>query len=531
MNFSDFDPGRVLNGGITKLSRQELCEFVSRLCRRVVSEVGTRGRRGGIYPSNISVGEDGAIGLGPAGVSPWEGEELLFVAPELYWNGQCSAASDVYSVGLLLYYAVSGGRLPLEEECKDAQLRRMGGDDLSAPKNSGRRLGEIIGKCLRFKAADRYQTLEELRVVLDSCVKNLYLSGAPSAEVIFKKNDDDLTEVERMMVGIIEKGETEESPEAAAPAEADAAPPEPEEGVRLYAPDKVKTEARAVRAAPPEAVARQIKNGDRPAAPKLRDDKEPLRPVVPERAAPAVQRGRNAERERKIAEEVKKRRRRPLAVILVLCALLVVIAIVFNAMLKDFQQASQIPDNTISGMEADPYAGTPVPESGSDGAQEGGEADGLVGLDDPNAEPATDDGQTPDVPQGHSYELFVEDVSWTEARNQCIAKGGHLVVISDKAELEEIVALAEGRGVDKLWIGCHRIDGQLIWEADEEGYFEWAKGEPSYVDVNDDVAEDYIMLWNHNGWVYNDNRNDPIKDYPGMYAGTVGYICEYGDGE
>ena len=48
------------------------------------------------------------------------------------------------------------------------------------------------------------------------------------------------------------------------------------------------------------------------------------------------------------------------------------------------------------------------------------------------------------------------------------------------------------------------------------------------MDINDQVAEDYIMLWDNNGWGYNDNRNDPIADYPEWYSGTVGFICEYG---
>ena len=49
------------------------------------------------------------------------------------------------------------------------------------------------------------------------------------------------------------------------------------------------------------------------------------------------------------------------------------------------------------------------------------------------------------------------------------------------------------------------------------------------MDVNDQVAEDYVMLWNNNGWGYNDNRNDPIADYPQWYSGTVGFVCEYGE--
>ena len=107
-----FDPERALGLKVTKMDRQELCEFVSALCRKVVAEVGSRGRRGGIYPSNISVDDNGVIAIGPAGKSPWEGEELKFIAPELYWNGQLAAASDVYSDGMLMYYAGNGGELP-----------------------------------------------------------------------------------------------------------------------------------------------------------------------------------------------------------------------------------------------------------------------------------------------------------------------------------------------------------------------------------------------------------------------------------
>ena len=38
-------------------------------------------------------------------------------------------------------------------------------------------------------------------------MKNLYLGGVPSTEAIFRKNAKDLNEIERMMVGIIERDE------------------------------------------------------------------------------------------------------------------------------------------------------------------------------------------------------------------------------------------------------------------------------------------------------------------------------------
>jgi hypothetical protein len=56
-----FDPEKVLGTRLTTMDKQELCEFISALCRKVVLEVGVTGRRGGIYPENISVNENGTI--------------------------------------------------------------------------------------------------------------------------------------------------------------------------------------------------------------------------------------------------------------------------------------------------------------------------------------------------------------------------------------------------------------------------------------------------------------------------------------
>ena len=117
-------------------------------------------------------------------------------------------------------------------------------------------------------------------------------------------------------------------------------------------------------------------------------------------------------------------------------------------------------------------------------------------------------------------------MSWTQAQRKCADLGGHLVVINDEEELQEVIRLAEEAGISRVWIGCHRVNGEEIWETGE-GIYRWAPGEPTYVDTNDRVAEDYVMLWDHNGWAYNDNRDDPCADYPEFYSGTMGYICEF----
>lgn len=528
MALTRFDPARVLGSKITGMSQQGLCEFASKLCGRIEAEVGSKSYRGGIFPENISVDEDGNIGIGPASAGNWAGQELEFLAPELYWRGNPTAASDVYSVGMVMYYALNGGKLPYDGECEDAQLRRMGGEDFKAPKGTGRRLKDIVEKAVKFKAQERYQSLGEMQAAIDSCIKNLYLSGETSAEAIFNKSDDDLSELERMMVGIIEKSDE-------APAEEQDGE-EPAEEVKVYAPSTpiadAKAAARARASDPAQVIARRFKEQGSPAVPKLREEKNPeLAPIVPSRQpvkTPPVQYTRNMEREKKIAEDVKKRRRRPLAVILVLCAALIVVAIIFNAMLKDFRQARANSSPSPAVTDADPFAGTMDPANTTDPNDPYGYFS-EDGEEDENAPAVSATPEPSETPREHGYELVIEDVSWTEAAEKCKEMGGHLVTINTQDEFDTVVKMAEEAGVPRIWIGCHRVDGELVWENDETGIEVWAKGEPSYVDINDQVAEDYIMLWDNNGWGYNDNRNDPIADYPEWYSGTVGFICEYGD--
>jgi len=528
-----FVPEKALGKKLAEMDKQELCAFISDLCRTVVAEVGSRGRRGGIYPENICIGDQGEIAIGPAGKGPWQGQELDFIAPEQYWNGQLSAASDVYSVGLLMYYAVNGGKLPLEGECKDPQLRRMGGGNPLAPKSAGRRLGAIIEKCLRFKPAERYQTLEEVRVVVDSCLKKLYLGGVPSSEAIFKKSDDDLNDVERMMVGIIEKDEDAAIEKADFPTE------EPEDGVKVYKPAPKAAQKEVISNKQADMLAKKMKDTSSPAVPKLGDSSsEVLRPVTisqnAARTSPAVQYKLKTERERKIAEEVKKRRRRPLAVILVLCAVLVMVAIIMNAMLKDYERERKTPDpmlQTTATVTAtdDPYASLPTstPEQ--------------IHLEDfnsttPGPSVTMDIGILPEpeiVTPEHGYQVIKDNVSWTKAQAACTRLGGHLVIINDEEEFNEVTRLADAQGLIYVWIGAHRVGGVEKWEDGRDltdGYVKWARGEPTYIDRNDQVAEDYIMLWKNNGeWVYNDNRDDPYADYPKMFEGIIGYVCEFND--
>ena len=155
MKLIAFDPERALGEQLLEMNRDELCAFVGKLCLTIQAEVGARKYRGGLFPENISRDDEGSLGIGPGKLEKWKGQELEFIAPELYWDGTATPASDVYSLGLILWYGISGGKLPFEGDSPNAQLTRVSGKAIPAPENAGQRLGEVIAKACAFKPEDR----------------------------------------------------------------------------------------------------------------------------------------------------------------------------------------------------------------------------------------------------------------------------------------------------------------------------------------------------------------------------------------
>ena len=101
-----------------------------------------------------------------------------------------------------------------------------------------------------------------------------------------------------------------------------------------------------------------------------------------------------------------------------------------------------------------------------------------------------------------------------------------------KVKKPDLAAAIGKAGLARAWIGGRRVDGLYTWETDEYiSYYPWDQGEPSEKDAYDGAPEDFIMLWNHNGWCYNDSRQNPAGDFPEYYSGSIGFVVEYGVGE
>ena len=138
----------------------------------------------------------------------------------------------------------------------------------------------------------------------------------------------------------------------------------------------------------------------------------------------------------------------------------------------------------------------------------------------------------------HSYEVFIEDVSWYEARERAEAMGGYLACISSRDEEKEVISALKEAGLDYAWIGgrVYSVDGEaeLEWVSGEDvTYTNWGSGQPSLED-DDGTIEDCLMLWrigNPKKWSWNDQRSELADNsnetIAKMYQGKIGYVVEY----
>jgi len=121
---------------------------------------------------------------------------------------------------------------------------------------------------------------------------------------------------------------------------------------------------------------------------------------------------------------------------------------------------------------------------------------------------------------GHYYGLSVATKTWTDAKADCEANGGHLVTIADEAEQKIVQDLFSYDTSTTAWIGAtdEVTEGEWTWCTGEEfTYANWNSGEPN--DGNDGVdgnKENYAGI-------YIDNFK--WNDFPDTQ--NIKYICEW----
>ncbi|XP_070578072.1 C-type lectin BfL-2-like [Ptychodera flava] len=135
-----------------------------------------------------------------------------------------------------------------------------------------------------------------------------------------------------------------------------------------------------------------------------------------------------------------------------------------------------------------------------------------------------------------SYKLFLNPLSWEEARQACEDDGGMLAIIRDQtvhqfikdyiteAKLKSSIA-QNGKG---LWIGLNDkeeegryvwVDGEVLDSDDPDTYAPWADGEPNNNEKKDSNGQDCVQLWKSRDFAFDDAYCENVVD--------KGYICQY----
>lgn len=153
-----------------------------------------------IKDENIFISKDGLYKLGDFGIA----KELsgtgraasmrgtpLYMAPEVYRGEKYDAAVDIYSLGIVLYKLLNGGRMPFmpsypqqvkSKDCEDALERRIAGEQLPPPAYAGEELGAIVLKACSHKPENRYASAAEMKQALERVLVSM--GAAERAELV-----------------------------------------------------------------------------------------------------------------------------------------------------------------------------------------------------------------------------------------------------------------------------------------------------------------------------------------------------------
>ena len=158
-----------------------------------------------IKPGNILENDTGSYKLGDFGVAK-KVESISrglstkgtpnYMAPEIYkgvlrdTDIETAAKSDIYSLGLVLYWICNGSRLPFvpakqivtESERTDAFFRRVNGEQLPALHTVSDGLQSVIMRACAYKAEDRFESALDMKNALQALV-----DGEPSGKKPKKK--------------------------------------------------------------------------------------------------------------------------------------------------------------------------------------------------------------------------------------------------------------------------------------------------------------------------------------------------------
>lgn len=471
MSELNFDAKKSISMFMSKYNRTTALELGIALCTALLETEF----HGAVCPSAI-VFENGEIALDKpldGEITSLSPEALEFSAPELFWRDEREPYADIYSIGVVLYCAMSGGIRPFQPSEGEFELadraealrRRMKGEALPKLENAGKKFGAAIMKAVSYEKTDRFSTMAEFLAELESCpvLPCSYEGFTPAALIA-----EDM---------VLAKALDEE-----------------------LGTNSVE-----------EAIAREK------AQKEYKVTKDFEKTIKAEIKA-----------EKKIEEEPKKKKKRGFFVFatVAVLAIVAVAGIAIGTFGGDDGTASVTPAIDVTPtVDATPEVTATPDVAETPEVEDEPPVETLEPLPTPTATHVVDG----------KYTMVLENVSWQQATENAKGFGGTLATVSSQAELDQITAMAEELGVEYVWLGASRgDDGTMQWQSgDTVDFYAWGTGEPSYTDGYDGTAEDYLLLWEvyfsgNNGWVYNDSRNDIYSYSPSIFGGKIAYVYEIG---
>lgn len=175
------DLARILNAGMD-CSQKDIVSIGAELCAGLQSLHGKNMVHGSIRPGAVLLTPDKKWLLSNPLTAPLESPPPTPSALTKYWapeqfKGICDARSDIYSLGLMLYTLLNGGKLPYQRSdipLSEVISRRSINKPFPLPKTVDESLGQVLLKACACRPEDRYQTAGEFREVLEFCILELW---------------------------------------------------------------------------------------------------------------------------------------------------------------------------------------------------------------------------------------------------------------------------------------------------------------------------------------------------------------------
>ena len=464
-----------------EFSWQEIIRIGMHLCNALRECHENRIIHRDIKPANIFYDEGDVYKLGDFGVSKILRHSLTenapigtfsYAAPEQVKGDNYDHRIDIYSLGLVLYELANHNRLPFaktsQAQTSEINKRLHHTEKLPAPPDIPKRLSAVIVKACSYSPDDRYKSAHAF-----------YEALRAAREQILKDSEEKKT-------GSQGGRNTHQKPSDAS---------KRRQNTQTNQNRRQNTQNN-----------RDYRQRTTSGSGKLSD-----------------------------SQKRKKKKDKTGSVAIIACGILAVavIILVMVSILKHVRDHNQNETETQApGKEITIVSGGESYEEGSGTVENGVE---VVVAEEEEAVSAIS-----------SYELYLEDVSWDRAYLSCQEKGGHLLRIETEEEMAYIIGWLDEQnilsdGSKLLYLSAQRqLDSQNYYWVNDAGELSgdtpinasgswtsgyWYLNEPSFRDG--DTDEYCLDLFNKDGyWYLNDVPGD-IVAYASMYAGKVGYICEY----